>query len=106
MLLELYFGSPNIYQIPIRVNEDSKSLVESIFSTKKVKRKTMRVVISKIQEHISNGAVFDVRHVTSKDQLGDVLTKKGVCSEKILSVLQTGKLQINPPISGRKTTLL
>ena len=73
---------------------------------KERQKENYEVVISKIQEHISNGAVFDVRHVTSKDQLGDVLTKKGVCSEKILSVLQTGKLQINPHITGRKTTLL
>ena len=46
MISELYTGKLIGYQIPIVVNEDSKSLIESLYSTKKVKRKTMRVVIS------------------------------------------------------------
>ena len=49
ILPEIYFGDPNFYRIPIHIKEDSKSLVESIYSTKKVQRKTMRVVIPKIQ---------------------------------------------------------
>ena len=92
MLSELYFEDPNKFKIPITINEDSKSFVHSIFSTKKVKRKTMRVVISKIQENITNGNIQDVRHVRSSEQLGDVLTKKGACPERLLSVLQQGTL--------------
>ena len=92
MLLEIYFADPHYHRIPIRVNEDSKSLVQSIFSTKKVQRKTMRVVISKIQEHLTSGIVCDVKHVNTKDQLGDVLTKRGACPEKLLQVLETGVL--------------
>ena len=96
MISELYFNDPSFYQIPIRVNEDSKSLVESIFSTKKVKRKTMRIVISKIQESINEGHICDVRHVSSKDQLGDVMTKRGASSDKLISALENGRLEINP----------
>ena len=67
ILSEIYFGSENHHRIPITINEDSKSLVESIFSTKKVKRKTMRVVVSKIQEHLTHGIVTDVVHVSSQN---------------------------------------
>ena len=45
ILSEIYFGDPNFYRIPIHIKEDSKSLVESIHSTKKIQLKTMRVVI-------------------------------------------------------------
>ena len=50
MISELYFGDPSLFEIPIKINEDSKFLGESIFSTKKVKRKTMHIGISKVQE--------------------------------------------------------
>ena len=52
----------------------------------------MRVVISKIQEHLSSGTIFEVKHVSSKNQLGDVLTKRGASPDKLLVVLETGKL--------------
>ena len=41
MLTELYKGKPRENSIPSVVNEDSLSLVEILYSTKKVKRKTM-----------------------------------------------------------------
>ena len=90
---ELYYGDPNYLKTPIKINEDSKSLVESIFSTKKVKRKTMRVVVSKIQEQLFNGTVSDVIHVNSQNQLGDVFTKNRSCSEKLLKVLEQGAIK-------------
>ena len=93
ILSEIYFADENHLKIPININEDSKSLVESIFSTKKVKRKTMRVVISKIQEQLINGNIMDVEHVKSQNQLADVFTKCGVCPEKLLKVLESGKLE-------------
>ena len=93
ILSELYYGDPNYLKIPIIINEDSKSLVESIFSTKKVKRKTMRVVISKIQEQLFNGTVSDVVHVNSHNQLGDVFTKNKSCPEKLLKVLEQGAIK-------------
>ena len=90
---EIYFGNPNHLKIPIKINEDSKSLVESIFSTKKVKRKTMRVVVSNIQEQLTSGIISDVVHVSSKDQLGDVFTKNRASPDQILRVLELGKIE-------------
>ena len=52
LVTEIYTEEPTMNSLPIVANEDSKSLLESIYSTKKVKRKTMRVVISSIQQHL------------------------------------------------------
>ena len=73
-------------------NIDSKSLLESIYSTKKVKRKTMRVVISSLQQHLQNGILSEIRHVQSEDNTADIFTKKGVNPARILQILETGSL--------------
>ena len=63
-------------KLPILVNEDSKGLVDSLYSTRKVKKKTMRLIISSIQQYIKNGIIKDIIHVSPKDQLSYILTKK------------------------------
>ena len=100
VISELYTGDLDSSNIPIVINEDSKSLVESLNSTKKVKRKTMRLVISAIQQSLKDGTVSDVMHVSTKDQLADIFTKKGVNSEKLLECLHSGNLS---PCKERKT---
>ena len=92
LLTEIYTGNPNKNSIPIVGNTDSKSLLESIYSTKKVKRKTMRVVISSIQQYLQNQILSDVHHVKSKDNLSDVFTKKGVATDRILETLHYSSL--------------
>ena len=92
LLTEIYTGQPTKNSIPIIANTDSKSLLESIYSTKKVKRKTMRVVISSIQQHLQDKILSDVHHVTSKDNLSDVFTKKGVATDRILETLNYSSL--------------
>ena len=54
LISEVYTGMATSNTLPIVANEDSNSLLESIYSTKKVKRKTMRVVLSSIQQHLQN----------------------------------------------------
>ena len=41
LISELYMGDIHSFNLPIAVNEESKSLIQSLMSTKKVKRKTM-----------------------------------------------------------------
>ena len=67
-------------------NIDSKSLLESIYSTKKVKRKTMRVVISSLRQHLQNGILSEIRHVQSEDNTADIFTKKGANPARIQGV--------------------
>ena len=91
-LVEIYHGNKSKYRIPIFIYDDSKSLIQSLYSTKKVKRKTMHVVISRIQQLINDKTVMDVIHVKTKDQVADTLTKKGVSNEKIMQILREGKI--------------
>ena len=88
----MYTGDTHSFKLPIAINEDSKSLIESLLSTKKVKRKTMRLVISAIQQKINDGTISKVIHVSSKDQIADIFTKKGVKNEKLLKCLSVGNL--------------
>ena len=92
MITEIYNGKGSRHKIPILIYDDSKSLIESLYSTKKVKRKTMRVVVSRIQQLIKDNTIMDVIHVKTKDQVADILTKKGVSSEKIRQILKEGKV--------------
>ena len=52
----------------------------------------MRVVISRIQQLIEDKTIKDIIHVSSKDQIADILTKKGVSSERIVNTLKKGKI--------------
>ena len=91
MISELYSGNIE-KKLPIIVKEDSKGLVDSLYSTRKVKKKTMRIIISSIQQYIKKGIIKDIIHVSSKDQLSDILTIKGVLSEKIIHAVSEGTL--------------
>ena len=92
LVTEVYTGKPSMNSLPIVANEDSKSLLESIYSTKKVKRKTMRVVISSIQQHLQDKTLTEIHHVKSKDNIADVFTKNGVNTYRMLNVLNTNSL--------------
>ena len=89
LLSELYTGDSTTNTIPIVAKTDSKSLLQSIYSTKKVKRKTMRVVISSIQQHLQNKILTNMQHVPN---IADVFTKKGVPTNEILSTIQFSSL--------------
>ena len=91
-LTEIYNGQGTTHKIPIIVYDDSKSLIQSLYSTKKVKRKTMRVVISRIQQLIRSKTIMDVIHVKTGDQVADILTKKGVSNKKMKQILEEGKI--------------
>ena len=92
MISEIYKGEENKFEIPLVNNEDSKSLKESLYSTKKVRRKTMRVVISSLQQKIKNGRIREINHVKSHQQLADVFTKKGVNPDLIIDTVSSGTL--------------
>ena len=92
LITEMYTGDATMNTLPIIANEDSNSLLESLYSTKKVKRKTMRVVVSNIQKHLQNGILTDIHKVKSKENIADVFTKAGVNTDRVLTVLRHGSL--------------
>ena len=95
MITEIHSANPTEDKIPLIINEDSKSLVESLYSTKKVKRKTMRVIVSSLQQHMKKGRIKDIHHVSSQQQLADVFTKKGVAPDNIIHTVSSGTLKLD-----------
>lgn len=69
---------------------DHEGLCRNIRSTKLVEDRRLRLDIASIKQNIARGEVSEVILCSSGEQLADVLTKKGVSGEKLLSVLQTG----------------
>ena len=53
----------------------------------------MRVIISSLQQNMRKGRIREIRHVTSRQQLADVLTKKGVSADSIIDTVSSGTLE-------------
>ncbi len=77
-------------KIDIRVRTDSKTLTKAIKSTTGVSSKRLKIDIAAIKETIERGEVTEVEWVKGKEQVADVLTKRGV-SEDIMSAYIGGK---------------
>ena len=69
--------------------------METLFSTKKVKRKMIRIIILSIQQYMKKGVLSNIRHVKSKEQLADAFTKTGAHFDLLLEVLRKGKFPVN-----------
>ena len=52
----------------------------------------MRIVISSLQQKLKERIIEDVSHVSSQNQLADILTKKGVSNYALLKTLEEGKI--------------
>ena len=72
---------------------DSRSLYESLGSTKLVSDKRLRVEISALRQMVNKGEV-SVEWVEGAKQLADVLTKQGVSWKLLQFVLREGKLSL------------
>ena len=81
--------------VPVIGYTDHEGLYKNIRSTKLVEDKLLRLEVAAIRESIEKEDVTEVRLCSTHDQLADCLTKKGVNPNKILSVLQTGRMLIH-----------
>ena len=97
MISEVYTGNITSSKIPIIVNEDSKGLVDSLYSKRKVRTKSMRILLSCIQQYIKTGVIKEINHVSSKNQLGDIFTKRGVLNQNIIHAVSQGTLHFPKP---------
>ena len=88
ILAEVYAGNVGEPGPPLIIREDSKSLIESLYSTKKVRKKTMRVVISSLQQKLKSREIEDIEHISSELQIADILTKKRSFNPHFASVLR------------------
>jgi hypothetical protein len=56
---------------------------------------TKRAEIAGVKESIEEGLIEEVKWVPGASMLADILTKQGVKSESLMSVLQEGKMGNN-----------
>lgn len=77
--------------IPIVCYTDSRSLFESAGSTKAVADRRLRVEISAIREMVQRNEVT-IKWIDGKQQISDVLTKKGASPFSLMDISQSGKL--------------
>ena len=94
LINEIYSGRPSEDQIPVEANTDSKTLIDSIGSSKQVDEKTIRHLIAWIKEQLETKSVSRIKWVNTLQQLADVFTKKNAKTENILNVISKGKLML------------
>ena len=92
MYQEIYTGQVSEAQFPVDVKIDTKTLLDSLHSTKQIDEKTTRHLIAWIKEQMESGKVRHIDWVCSEDMIADVFTKANVKTDLILSVIQEGKL--------------
>ena len=96
IIKEIYSGIVSTNQIPVVVNIDSKTLLDSLNSTKQIDEKTVRHLIAWIkQQKDENKTVESINWVSSAKQVADVFTKKNAKTDTILTVVTEGNLMLN-----------
>ena len=79
-------------KIPVEHKIDSKTLHDSIISTKPIEEKTMRHLLAWIKQQKDElGNVSKIDWVPSHQMLADILTKKGVKADLLLAAVMRGK---------------
>jgi hypothetical protein len=79
-------------QIDVNMKIDSKTLLDSLKSTKQVEEKTMRHIVAWMKQQLEAKTVTKVDWVCSEDMLADVFTKTNVKTDDIIEAVTKGKL--------------
>ena len=79
-------------QVPVRMKIDSKTLHDSLQSTKQVEEKTIRHLIAWQKQQVLDGQIQQVDWVCSEAMLADCFTKKNVKSGQLLEAVCKGQL--------------
>ena len=89
MIFEITGGHIN-WQIKAIV--DNKSCCDAVYSTTSVSERKLRAEIAVIKELVEEQIVSEVKWVRGQYMLADILTKKGVNSLPLMSVMQEGRI--------------
>jgi transposase InsO family protein len=91
-LCEITAGKVNL---KIKAITDNRSARDTIYSEKANDQKRLRAEIAGIKESIELGLLDEVKWVPGVSMLADILTKQGVKSDSLMSVLQKGQMGDN-----------
>ena len=78
--------------LPIVAIVDNKSVIEALNSTKMVDDKRLRLDIAAIKESMRKNEIAEIKWAPGGEQLANCLTKRGVASFQLMSIIQNGKL--------------
>ena len=73
--------------ITITCITDNKSLCNALESSKQVEDKRLRIDLATMEDYMKRSEIDKVCWVAGSDQLADVLTKKGVSTDKLRAAL-------------------
>ena len=93
IISEVMTGKPG-KQVPVEHKIDSKTLHDSIISTKPIEEKTMRHVLAWIKQQKDEFmTVSKISWIPNQLMLADVLTKYGVKTDPLLAAVTKGRLE-------------
>ena len=93
LISEIYHDNVRESKIPILAYIDNKSLDEILRSTKQVQEKRFRIDIAEVQRMLESKEINEISWISSKDNLADGLTKRGIDTSVLLQCISTGKLK-------------
>ena len=93
MINEFYHNCFQSNPIPVFSFTDNRSLEESARSTKQVTGRRLRVDMAELKRLLDAKELEDMKWCESKEQLADGLTKRGVLMDRLLRVVEYGKLE-------------
>ena len=86
LVSEVMYSSGNLQPVKCYVN--NRSVVESLYSTKSVEEKHLRIEISVLRDMIYTGQIAEVSWVQTSKQLANTSTKAGESKSSITAVMQ------------------
>ena len=88
ILLEIYKQEPHSKTFPIHCFPDSKSLLNSVHSTKTLKERRLKVDFCITREMLEKNEISLIIWCVSETQLPDCLTKATSSPNKLISILK------------------
>ena len=89
---EVYYDDLQKNHFSVYVYTDSKSLEQSVRSSKLVQEKKLRIDIAEIQRCLEK-EITDLRYVSTDEQYADGLTKRDVCMERKMTIFNDDRVQ-------------
>ena len=77
------------YDIPIKIIINNKSLYDALFSNKNIIEKCLHIDLALIKENLQKKIITKIHHVPTREELPNVLTKKGTSQKELLKVFQS-----------------
>ena len=96
LIEEILYQNGNKKVIPINVFIDSRQLKLAISSSHLVTEKLLRINIAEIKQLVNSPHEnIEVHWIKTDEMLSDSLTKFGASTEKLCSVIESGKMDLN-----------